>query len=668
MPRLIQRLLPSRWPLASPPEPSPGADGDDSVDAAASGALPTLSTHDTHKDRLPFWRRLLCAPEVPELNTRTSPLLQDSAGDASSSLGPSVFSVAAAATTSSKSNNSSLRASRSLFAGPPLLGERDGASCADAPVASQPPCPAACWTVTDTRRAAPEPNGAASAAAATACCTSFPPSSSLACHTDLTQLKQAQKEQLKEVTRRKRELLRDEEALLEEERRRLGLLACRFSVDGAQGEASPGAALTMEALAQHEAENFKAAAGGMVVPRKTSIADTEEETGFVEGDDAIDLQDLNRLYEYYKRREGIYSTPVQEDSVSSPASVRAAAVPLQTQPIKKTRSYSLYSRQYIERVVLAQRSQQLMALMWLLAESMRHAWKLHLRLAQLYFYYVPICLRAAAAESALGKGEDADADAIMKNRYYSYFCSGNFDYEYYAYHFSQEWDPLFADVLNYLKPDSADDDTTPGGSVGAAATVLYSMELFERQRELQLAVREADIFVRSRWQCINDPSALTAIPPPVAVPQPAAAAAAAVDNNGGSGDNGTEEGGAQVVSASPTNDTAEKPVEEATYVPVDWWSAQDADVRAHVSWNRKKRKLRQIRLSVTAKDKSRRLEGADHDTATAAAAAAAGTPTIEELTPVAIENLLEDCSDEESQSHHIVNVGCFGFSFFSRWD
>ncbi|ORC84817.1 uncharacterized protein TM35_000411870 [Trypanosoma theileri] len=130
---------------------------------------------------------------------------------------------------------------------------------------------------------------------------------------------------------------------------------------------------------------------------------------------------------------------------------------------KKTRSYSLQSRQYIDRVILAQRSQQFIALMWLLAESMRHAWRLHLRLAQLYVYYVPSYLQAMNIHSDNSNNSNSNIEEVLsitKNKYYAYFCSGNFDYEYYVYQFNEKWDALFAAVHHYMDADNINTQTT----------------------------------------------------------------------------------------------------------------------------------------------------------------------------------------------------------------
>ncbi|KAG8347696.1 hypothetical protein TRVL_01482 [Trypanosoma vivax] len=153
--------------------------------------------------------------------------------------------------------------------------------------------------------------------------------------------------------------------------------------------------------------------------------------------------------------------------------------------------------------------------MWLLAESMRHAWHLHLRQARLYVHYVPmyvqqwatIASRSCTEGTASLGGErcccaysEEDAAFLTGNKYYAYFCSGTFDFDYYVYLFTQEWDSIFAAERNYLAIDdgetaSGEDKTQSpnasiGGSVGYAVTVLYSMELFVRQCELQVEARQ----------------------------------------------------------------------------------------------------------------------------------------------------------------------------------
>ncbi|RNF21599.1 uncharacterized protein Tco025E_03335 [Trypanosoma conorhini] len=675
---LAQLIFPRRRPREARSSVAPPQDD-----------VPTLSPSPPKAaaaaDRLPFWRRLLCAPELPDMSLLASSAPpRRGAAHASSSRAPSIVTsepepAAASASVTHRAKGGTLRAAKSVFAEPwqrAAHADNDGAVRSDSFFSTgAAPAPSARWVVSDTRRMQTKTEGSSGG-----CSSPTSPALRLGSSSARLQLKQARSEQLRMEARQRKELQRDEAALWEEaEQRRLGALVQEAACDAPPSSPSQSATLSGEALAQHKAESENNAdVDGLVNSRVVSVEDTDEAGSYLDGDDAIDLQDLNRLYDYYKRRDRAVESSEQEAAVAELAVVAAseAGTP------KRARCYELSSRKYIERVVLAQRSQQMMALMWLLAESMRHAWKLHFRLAQLYVNYVPLYLQAGGF--AVGGVEEGNLRDITQSKYYAYFCSGTFDYEYYTYQFCQKWESLFGDVQHYL----CDDTTGHVGSVGVAATLLYSMELFARQHELQVAVREVEQWLQARWKRMSEAAVLvsspTTAPTTNAVETPPNRSSSCSQSSDGTPTPVTHEGdaaragdsdecgsreecGPQLVLTSPVAATLQ-PVNAAeeglTHVPIDWWSAQDADVRAHVSWNRKKRKLRHISLGMAALRKANLLQCPD--------GAVNGTqdpaPQLQAWLPGALEPIMEGGIDEEGQSHRVVSVGCFGFSFFSLWD
>ncbi|CCD14081.1 unnamed protein product [Trypanosoma congolense IL3000] len=676
-------------------------------------------------DSVPFWRRLLCAPEVRGYTPPVVDFSSDTVGLSSQSLEEAAI------------DSGSAPKLKSVFAErrPDIPAAKcDSAQLLDvansfcSSVKSKGVSESSCgtWGVMDTRRMPVPPNGSIMARSPHGSTASplFPavsstvslvssPLQAMAPRDDkalLQRRKDDRKEQIAAEQRRRKELQRDEEALLESERSRLAQRASQLPVS-----------LTEENLLKHmAATNAGGTQDGSWTNAAKQRADpsscSDDGSTYIDCDDAIDLQELNRLYEYYKRREVMEDSPEDMNaSTSRPGCTGVSSGSVATEigdSQQKQRKlkyeqqqqrYPLGSRRYIERILLAERSQQVIALMWLLSESMRQAWQLHLKLAQLYTYYVPAYVkaetarRAAKAASAnitvLNNGkcathlsfddgaEENDALRITQNKYYAYFCSGTFDYEYYVYRFNQEWESIFTAVSDYLgttgaataaaasascveaTPSAAEGSSVsaPRGSVGFAATVLYSMELFERQRELQVAVRDTERWLSDCWHRLNGTT-----PPPTRSRRNGRQAAVDIARREGVASCDECDGG-------PPGAAGDEPLlwggaergddTERMHLPMDWWRAQDADIRAHICWNRKKRKLHQIRSGMALLRKTQRC-GAK----SAIAAPLYAAPTMEDTLPVTLETLSDDRSDEEAQSHRVVSVGCFGFSFFSPWD
>ncbi|AYU81297.1 hypothetical protein LdCL_310016800 [Leishmania donovani] len=205
--------------------------------------------------------------------------------------------------------------------------------------------------------------------------------------------------------------------------------------------------------------------------------------------------------------------------------------------------YLLGSRAYVERVLFAQRRQQECALFALITEAHRQAREAHRRLAQLYYYYIIPILAQYSTENEIRGLERSllQCGSGALRAYHSEFCrtvgcsrsesqssvsggtSGSItccfqvqpvDYQLAEYRFESVWRELFTDVKAYLGMQACEDDgfstlpslseledgaaassgtTSAGhGSVCVAATVLHSMELFERQRHTYSAARDAE--------------------------------------------------------------------------------------------------------------------------------------------------------------------------------
>ncbi|KAG8341366.1 hypothetical protein ERJ75_001045700 [Trypanosoma vivax] len=748
------------WASSGNGEGSKGQLGDPPLDAGEQCKAP-------ERMPMPLWRRLLCVPEVYACtepfgleealadNATSSDMHAvslgelTSAGDSPTSTHKSVFATSLLRSTLHGCDHTMVRGVCSAVDDCNNRGNNEG-------LAGECAVPSGItfrWTVSDTRRMSPLSPVAMGANALSDSCRSFT-------HSErdlvLQRLKQEKRKQIESAARKRRELLRDEEALLEAERSRLSSLheQCSSSVhsavstgihtEGSSTAHSHKNALTVEQLARHKltaAPEKNTVHPGEDSPSNPSTASIDNDSNCLAFDDAVDLQELNRLYDEYKRHKmdgesnsehGDEAERVGEP-LSAATTIRAGAHLTRFRG-KSAVQYPLGSVRYIERVVLGQRSQQLMALMWLLAESMRHAWRLHLQLAQLYVHYVPmyvqqwatIASRSCTEGTASLDGERCccayskeDAAFLTGNKYYAYFCSGTFDFDYYVYLFSREWDTIFAAVRNYLAIDggetaSGEDKTQSpnasiGGSVGYAATVLYSMELFGRQRELQVAVRQVECWLQSRWNRLNqimngetcfrehgvgalltsDDCNITATGGVVdahneehkdadhgpAVRQDEMAVDKALFREASAASTpivtlGNGDGGSHML-----RDDDAKRKSDMTYLPMDWWLAQNEDLKATVSWNRKKRKLRQIQLSMQLLKKMRQQDSTCISDFSDSSTALYLSPSIlpkDECPTVTLEALPVQSGEEEEeegpQSHLVVNVGCFGFSFFSRWE
>ncbi|KPA78952.1 hypothetical protein ABB37_06016 [Leptomonas pyrrhocoris] len=196
--------------------------------------------------------------------------------------------------------------------------------------------------------------------------------------------------------------------------------------------------------------------------------------------------------------------------------------------------YALGSRGYVEHVIFAQRRQQECALFTLLTEAHRQARAAHLRLSQVYYYYIlPILAQYQApaeveglVDSLLQCGSGSlrvfHADfckMVQVSSMYDYmhgtFVPTNLtqaqpvDYQVAQYRFENPWRELFHEIKAFLGmqaredvsvatlstysfSDAADNAASGKGTVCVAATILHSMELYERQRHTQMAIRDAE--------------------------------------------------------------------------------------------------------------------------------------------------------------------------------
>ncbi|KPI84808.1 hypothetical protein ABL78_6136 [Leptomonas seymouri] len=226
--------------------------------------------------------------------------------------------------------------------------------------------------------------------------------------------------------------------------------------------------------------------------------------------------------------------------------VQAGADGLQRTPSGK---YPLGSRGYVEHVMFALRRQQECALFFLLTEAHRQARAAHLRLAQMYYYYIlPILAQYQVPEEVEGLANSLlQCGSGSLRAFHSEFCKtvpvgnmydylhGTFvptnlvlvqpvDYQSAQYRFENPWRELFHEIKSFLGMQPREDASTATlstksfgeevegdakcfghsvspakGSVCMAATVLHSMELFERVRHTQSATRDAEDWLA--WYC-----------------------------------------------------------------------------------------------------------------------------------------------------------------------
>uniref|UniRef100_A0AAW3A4A0 Uncharacterized protein n=1 Tax=Leishmania utingensis TaxID=653362 RepID=A0AAW3A4A0_9TRYP len=234
----------------------------------------------------------------------------------------------------------------------------------------------------------------------------------------------------------------------------------------------------------------------------------------------------------------------EHDGKTSPSCTRLTTVTaLRGSQRSPAGRYPLGSRAYVERVLFAQRRQQEWALFALLTEAHRQAREAHVRLAQLYYYYIiPIlaqyrteadvrglersllmcgsgalrmyhtkfCRTVVYSRPMLQRSAHGDTSYSIA----CYFQVQPVDYQLVEYRFENPWRELFLEVKAYLGMQAREDascstlptlselengasvvdgtTSTGHGSVCVAATVLHSMELFERQRHTHSAARDAE--------------------------------------------------------------------------------------------------------------------------------------------------------------------------------
>ncbi|KAG5497570.1 hypothetical protein JKF63_03834 [Porcisia hertigi] len=316
--------------------------------------------------------------------------------------------------------------------------------------------------------------------------------------------------------------------------------------------------------------------------------------------------------------------------------------------------YPLGSRAYVERVMFAQRRQQECALFALLTEAHRQARGAYLHLAQLYYYYViPILAHYTVEEESRGLERSLlQCGSGSLRVFHSDFCrtvvhhgcvpemSGYggasvspaycfqvqpVDYQMAEYRFEKAWRELFLEVKSYLgmqtcesascstllvssphRDDAeADTDTTScqSGSVCVAATVLHSMELFERQRHIHSAAQDATewlcwyhYYVLPRVQSATSAEERTATLRtllPAAPPQSPMAACQSSEEE--------EEEDVYDDAAGHTGDSVLRQPHplEREYLPLSWTLACSPEQREKVLCYRRGLKLRAIRNSRT---------------------------------------------------------------------
>ncbi|GET91100.1 hypothetical protein, conserved [Leishmania tarentolae] len=306
--------------------------------------------------------------------------------------------------------------------------------------------------------------------------------------------------------------------------------------------------------------------------------------------------------------------------------------------------YLLGSRAYVDHVMFAQRRQQECALFALLTEAHRQAREAHRRLAQLYYYYIiPILAQYSAEHEIRGLERSLlQCGSGALRLYHQKFCrtvvyrgsesktspsSGAsdssacclqvqpVDYQVTDYLFENVWRELFLDVKAYLGMQPCEDDdfgtsrtvseqchgaadlsgtaSTCHGSVCVAATVLHSMELFERQRHIQSAARDAEEWVAwyyyyfiPQMQCAGSAEQKVALqrsllPPP---PSPSASVCETGSNDNGEG--------------SHNHDNDSEPPQlhtiDSEYLPLHWTRACNTEEGEKVLNYRRHLKLKAI--------------------------------------------------------------------------
>ncbi|KAK7201906.1 hypothetical protein NESM_000258100 [Novymonas esmeraldas] len=346
------------------------------------------------------------------------------------------------------------------------------------------------------------------------------------------------------------------------------------------------------------------------------------------------------------------------DSIAAPLRRRRTAEPLPSQRTPAGK-YPLGSRAYVERVLFAQRRQQECALFALLSEAHRQAREARLRLAQLYYYYViPILAQYHTAEEVEAMERSLlQCGSGSLRAYHAEFCqtvvyaadgsqltdggrdvaalamgtAGRYarvqpvDYQLTEYRFESVWRELFLQVKTYLGVQAREDvscstlptasecgggadaagaaaatTTAAQGSVCVAATVLHSMELFERQRHTHNAIRDAEEWLAwyyylftpavQRGASAEERAAIqrSLLPYPSCAALPAAHGTRADVHSSEGGACGYDDG-----SAAAPSLVAPHPLERE-YLPMSWARACNTVQREEVLSYRRGLKLRAV--------------------------------------------------------------------------
>lgn len=319
---------------------------------------------------------------------------------------------------------------------------------------------------------------------------------------------------------------------------------------------------------------------------------------------------------------------------------RGAAAPATGSVRAPAGKYPLGSRAYVERVLFAQRRQQEWALFALLTEAHRQAREAHVRLAQLYYYYVlPLLAQHQAEEEVCGLERALVQCGTGALRvYHPRFCCTTVygdgeggqprlarvqpvDYQFTEYRFENEWRELILQVKAYLGIYAREDaslstlpnlsesgghgggGTSTTGSVCVAATVLHSLELFERQRHTQNAAKDAEEWLAwyyyyftpqlQRGTSAEERAAI--VRSLVPAPTPAASA--------GEGTAADAANGSTIAPSSSSSSSGLEPHPlEREYLPLNWSRACSTAEREEVLGYRRGLKLRAIAKAVAARN------------------------------------------------------------------
>ncbi|CCW65790.1 unnamed protein product [Phytomonas sp. EM1] len=259
---------------------------------------------------------------------------------------------------------------------------------------------------------------------------------------------------------------------------------------------------------------------------RTAVAENEStNSSFFVDDESLDIQaDIGTIYSQlrlYRTDNSVSSgdraSNLREGHTNDDGTVKSTEGPTVGRPVYRTSSlFPLQSSAYAESVVLTQRSQQVFVLMSLLCEAHRHSWKLHLELLQLYHYYILPILgssRSAAERTVLEKALRNSGSRALGYYHTALASFAGMDFQLFRYQHDRIWRKLFADVRQYLGMDSTAAEGGCDGSEGVrstgggdgtlrfAATLLHSLDLFERQHGMQMALRDATRWITWYYYC-----------------------------------------------------------------------------------------------------------------------------------------------------------------------